>query len=58
MELKINKQYIHSKEDFIKYLINNNKDLDPNKQDEKIIYENIILVKNYITTNDFNDIFN
>ena len=35
MEFKINikKKYIHSKEDFIKYLKENNKDLDPDKQD-------------------------
>ena len=56
MEIKINKQYIHTKDDFIKYITKNNKDLDPNKQDEQLIYENIILVRNYITTNDLNDI--
>lgn len=60
MELKINikKQYIHSKEDFIKYLKENNKDLDPNKQDENKIYESIIIVKNYLTTNTIDNILN
>ena len=60
MELKINikKQYIHSKEDFIKYLKENNKDLDPNKQDENKIYESIIIVKNYLTTNAIDNILN
>ena len=56
MEIKINRQYIHTKDDFIKYVTKNNKDLDPNKQDDQLIYENIILVRNYITTNDLNDI--
>ena len=60
MELKINikKQYIHSEEDFIKYLKENNKDLDPNKQDENKIYESIIIVKNYLTTNTIDNILN
>ena len=58
MEIKINKQYIHSKDDFIKYITENNKELDPHKSDEKNIYENIILVKNYITANDLNEILN
>ena len=56
MEIKINKQYIHTKEDFIKYIITNNKDLNPNKQDEKLIYLNLILVRNYLTSNDINNI--
>ena len=58
MEIKINKQYIHSKDDFVKYITENNKELDPHKSDEKNIYENIILVKNYITANDLNEILN
>lgn len=60
MEFKINikKKYIHSKEDFIKYLKENNKDLDPDKQDENEIYESIIIVKNYLTTNVINNILN
>ena len=60
MEFKINikKKYIHSKEDFIKYLKENNKDLDPDKQDESEIYESIIIVKNYLTTNVINNILN
>jgi Leucine-rich repeat (LRR) protein len=60
MEIRINKQYIHSKEDFIKYLKenSNDKDFEPNISDEKKIYESIILVKNYITVNDFNNILN
>ena len=56
MEIKINKQYIHTKEDFIKYIKEQNKDINPNIFDEKKIFENIILVKNYITTKDLNDI--
>ena len=58
MEIKINKQYIHTKDDFIKYITDNNKELDPHKSDEKNIYENIILVKNYITANNINEILN
>jgi Leucine-rich repeat (LRR) protein len=56
MEIKINKQYIHTKEDFIKYIKEQNKDINPNIFDENKIFENIILVKNYITTKDLNDI--
>ena len=56
MEIKIIKQYIHSSEDFIKYIKVNNKDLEPNTQNEKIVYENIIVVKNYLTSNDLQDI--
>ena len=56
MEIKINKQYLHTKEDFIKYITENNKELDPHKSDEGKIYENIILVKNYITAKDINEI--
>ena len=56
MEIKITKQYIHSSEDFIKYIKVNNKDLEPNTQYEKIVYENIIIVKNYLTSNDLQDI--
>ena len=56
MEIKITKQYIHSLEDFIKYIKDNNKDLDPNIQNEKLVYENIIVVKNYLTSKDLNDI--
>ena len=56
MEIKITKQYIHSSEDFIKYIKVNNKDLEPNTQNEKVVYENIIVVKNYLTSNDLQDI--
>ena len=48
MELKINKKYIHSIEDFIKTISEENKDLDVHKSDEKKIYESIILIKNYL----------
>ena len=60
MEIKINKQYIHTKEDFLKYLKENSKDkdIDSKISDEKNIYESIILVRNYITTIDLNNILN
>ena len=56
MELRINKKYIHSVDDFIKIVLEENKDLDVHKSDENKIYENIILVKNYLTANDLNNI--
>ena len=56
MELRINKKYIHSADDFIKIVLEENKDLDVHKSDENKIYENIILVKNYLTANDLNNI--
>jgi hypothetical protein len=58
MEIKINKQYIHSKEDFIKYITDNYKELDVNKVDENIIYNSFICVKNYLTSNELNNILN
>ena len=58
MELKINKKYIHSVEDFKKVMLEENKDIDLNKEDEKIIYENVILIKNYLLSKDINDILN
>ena len=58
MELKINKKYIHSVEDFKKVILEENKDIDLNKEDDKIIYENIILIKNYLLSKDINDILN
>ena len=57
MELKINKKYIHSIEDFIKTISEENKDLDVHKSDEKKIYESIILIKNYLEANEINKIF-
>jgi len=57
MEININKKYIHSIDDFIKILTEENMDLDVHKQDEKIIYESIILIKNYLTSNEINKIF-
>ena len=56
MELKINKKYIHSLEDFIKTISEENKDIDVHKSDETKIYESIILIKNYLATNDLNNI--
>ena len=56
MEIKVNKQYIHSKDDFIKYFTDYNKNLDVKKSDEKKIYENLIFTKNYLTSKDVNDI--
>ena len=56
MELKINKKYIHSLEDFIKTISEENKDIDFHKSDETKIYESIILIKNYLATNDLNNI--
>ena len=56
MELIINKKYIHTIEDFIKILREENKDLDVHKSDEKIIYESIILIKNYLTSIEINKI--
>ena len=47
MELNINKKYIHSIDDFIKILIEENNDLDVHKPDEKIIYECCKLAKKY-----------
>ena len=44
MELKINKKYIHSVEDFKKVMLEENKDIDLNKEDEKIIYENVLFL--------------
>ena len=57
MELNINKKYIHSIDDFIKILIEENNDLDVHKPDENIIYESIIFIKNYLTSNEINKIF-
>ena len=45
-------------EDFINYITNNNKELDVNKNNEKIIYESFICIKNYITSNELNNILN
>ena len=56
MEIKINKKYIHSLEDFIKIISEENKDIDVHKSDETKIYENIILIKNYLTANELNNI--
>ena len=56
MELKINKKYIHSVEDFIKTISEENEDIDVHKSDESKIYETIILIKNYLTANDLNNI--
>ena len=56
MELRINKKYIHSIEDFIKTISEENKDIDVHKSDENKIYESIILIKNYLTANDLNNI--
>ena len=56
MELKINKKYIHSLEDFIKTISEENKDINVHKSDETKIYESIILIKNYLATNDLNNI--
>ena len=56
MELRINKKYIHSIEDFIKTISEENKDIDVHKSDETKIYESIILIKNYLATNDLNNI--
>ena len=56
MEIKINKKYIHSLEDFIKTISEENKDIDVHKSDETKIYENIILIKNYLTANELNNI--
>ena len=57
MELNINKKYINSVDDFTKIILDINKDLDVHKSDEKIIYISIILIKNYLTANEINNIF-
>ena len=57
MELNLNKKYIHSIEDFIKIVTEENKNLDVHKSEEKIIYESIILIKNYLSANEINNIF-
>ena len=57
MELRINKKYIHSIEDFIKVISEEDKDLDVHKHDENRVYESFILIKNYLTSNDLNNIF-
>ena len=57
MELNINKKYINSVDDFKKIILDINKDLDVHKSDEKIIYISIILIKNYLTANEINNIF-
>ena len=57
MELRINKKYIHSVEDFIKVVSEEQKDLDVHKPDENKVYESFIVIKNYLTSNDLNNIF-
>ena len=57
MELRINKKYIHSVEDFIKVVSEEHKDLDVHKPDENKVYESFIVIKNYLTSNDLNNIF-
>ena len=57
MELNINKKYINSVDEFTKIILDINKDLDVHKSDEKIIYISIILIKNYLTANEINNIF-
>ena len=52
MEIKINKQYIHTKEDFINYIRDNNKELDVNKTNEDVIFDSFICIKNYIISNE------
>ena len=43
MELKINKKYIHSLEDFIKKISEENKDIDAHKSDETKNYESALI---------------
>ena len=57
MELRINKKYIHSIEDFVKVVSEEYKDLDVHKPDENKVHESFIIIKNYLTSNDLNNIF-
>ena len=56
MEIRISKGYIKTKDDFIKALKEKDKEIDVEKEDKNIKYEKIILIKNYLTSEEFNDI--
>lgn len=56
MEIKISKGYIKTKDDFIKAIKEKDKEIDVEKEDKNIRYEKVILIKNYLISEEFNDI--